>query len=120
MPKKILMGGNVAIAEGAILAGCQAYFGYPITPQNELLEHLARRLPELGRVFVQTESELAAINMVYGASASGCRAMTSTSSPGFSLQQEGISYMSGSEIPAVIVNVMRSGPRIGQYRRRSR
>jgi 2-oxoglutarate/2-oxoacid ferredoxin oxidoreductase subunit alpha len=113
MPKKILMGGNVAIAEGAILAGCQAYFGYPITPQNELLEHLARRLPELGRVFVQTESELAAINMVYGASASGCRAMTSTSSPGFSLQQEGISYMSGSEIPAVIVNVMRSGPGLG-------
>jgi 2-oxoglutarate/2-oxoacid ferredoxin oxidoreductase subunit alpha len=113
MPKKTLMGGNVAIAEGAILAGCRAYFGYPITPQNELLEHLAKRMPELGRVFVQTESELAAINMVYGASASGCRAMTSTSSPGFSLQQEGISYMAGAEIPAVIVNVMRSGPGLG-------
>ena len=113
MSKKILMGGNVAIAEGAILAGCQAYFGYPITPQNEVLEHLSRRMPELGRVFVQTESELAAINMVYGAGASGCRAMTSTSSPGFSLQQEGISYMAGAEVPAVIVNVVRSGPGLG-------
>jgi 2-oxoglutarate/2-oxoacid ferredoxin oxidoreductase subunit alpha len=113
MPKKVLIGGNMAIAEGAILAGCQAYFGYPITPQNEILEHLARRLPELGRVFVQTESELAAINMVYGAGASGCRAMTSTSGPGFSLQQEGISYMAGAEVPGVIVNVMRSGPGLG-------
>lgn len=113
MPKKILMGGNVAIAEGAILAGCQAYFGYPITPQNEILEHLSKRMPELGRVFIQTESELAAINMVYGASAAGCRAMTSTSSPGFSLQQEGISYMSGAELPAVIVNVARGGPGLG-------
>ena len=113
LPVKTLMSGNVAIAEGAILAGCQAYFGYPITPQNEILEHMARRMPEEGRVFVQTESELAAINMVYGASASGCRAMTSTSSPGFSLQQEGISYMAGSEISAVIVNVMRSGPGLG-------
>ena len=107
------MGGNVAIAEGAIAAGCQAYFGYPITPQNEILEHLSRRMPELGRVFVQTESELAAINMLYGAGASGCRAMTSTSSPGFSLQQEGISYMCGAEIPGVIVNVARSGPGLG-------
>ena len=83
------MGGNVAIAEGAILAGCQAYFGYPITPQNEILEHFSRRMPELGRVFIQTESELAAINMVYGAGASGCRAMTSTSSPGFQLAARG-------------------------------
>ena len=90
MPKKTLMGGNVAIAEGAILAGCQAYFGYPITPQNEILEHLAKRMPELGRVFIQTESELAAINMVYGAGAAGCRAMTSTSSPGFSLQERSV------------------------------
>jgi len=113
MPKKILMGGNVAIAEGAILAGCHAYFGYPITPQNEVLEHLSKRMPELGRVFVQTESELAAINMLYGGGASGCRVMTSTSSPGFSLQQEGISYMSGAEIPAVIVNVARGGPGLG-------
>lgn len=110
---RVLMSGNIAIAEGALRAGCQAYFGYPITPQNEILEHLSRRMPELGRVFLQTESELAAINMVYGASASGCRAMTSTSSPGFSLQQEGISYMAGAEIPAVIVNVMRGGPGLG-------
>jgi 2-oxoglutarate ferredoxin oxidoreductase subunit alpha len=107
------MGGNVAIAEGAILAGCRAYFGYPITPQNEILEHLAKRLPEMGRVFVQTESELAAINMVFGAGAAGVRAMTSTSSPGFSLQQEGISYMAGAEVPGVIVNVMRGGPGLG-------
>jgi 2-oxoglutarate ferredoxin oxidoreductase subunit alpha len=113
LAKKVFMAGNVAIAEGAILAGCQAYFGYPITPQNEILEHFARRMPELGRVFVQTESELAAINMVYGAGASGCRTMTSTSGPGFSLQQEGISYLAGAEIPAVIVNVMRGGPGLG-------
>ena len=113
MQKKVLMGGNVSIAEGAILAGCRAYFGYPITPQNEILEHLSKRLPEMGRVFIQTESELAAINMVFGAGAAGVRAMTSTSSPGFSLQQEGISYMAGAEIPGVIVNVMRGGPGLG-------
>lgn len=107
------MKGNAAIAEGAILAGCQAYFGYPITPQNELLEHMARRMVEEGRVFIQTESELSAISMVLGASAAGYRAMTSTSSPGFSLQQEGISYMAGSELPAVVVNVMRGGPGLG-------
>jgi len=107
------MAGNIAIAEGAILAGCHAYFGYPITPQNEILEHMSKRMLEEGRVFVQTESELAAINMVYGAAASGCRAMTSTSSPGFSLQQEGLSYMAGAEIPAVVVNVMRGGPGLG-------
>lgn len=113
MSKKTLMVGNIAIAEGAILAGCQAYFGYPITPQNDLLEHMSKRMPEEGRVFVQTESELAAISMVYGAAAAGCRSMTSTSSPGFSLQQEGISYMSGAEVPGVIVNVMRAGPGLG-------
>lgn len=113
MSKKVLMGGNVAIAEGAVLAGCQAYFGYPITPQNEILEHLSNRMPEMGRVFLQTESELAAISMVIGAGASGVRAMTSTSSPGFSLQQEGISYMAGAEIPGVVVNVMRGGPGLG-------
>jgi len=111
--EKTLMAGNIAIAEGAILAGCQAYFGYPITPQNELLEHMSKRMPEEGRIFVQTESELSAINMVYGAAASGCRAMTSTSSPGFSLQQEGLSYMAGAQIPAVVVNVMRGGPGLG-------
>ena len=113
MLKKTLMAGNIAIAEGAILAGCQAYFGYPITPQNEILEHMSKRMPEEGRVFVQTESELAAINMVYGAAAAGCRPMTSTSSPGFSLEQEGISYMAAVELPGVIVNVMRGGPGLG-------
>ncbi|MFC2122404.1 3-methyl-2-oxobutanoate dehydrogenase subunit VorB [Bacteroidota bacterium] len=113
MSKRTLMAGNIAMAEGAIAAGCQAYFGYPITPQNDLLEHMATRMPEEGRVFLQTESELAAINMVYGAAATGFRSMTSTSSPGFSLQQEGISYMAGSEIPAVIVNVTRAGPGLG-------
>ncbi len=113
MSKKILMAGNIAIAEGAILAGCQAYFGYPITPQNEILEYMSKRMPEEGRVFIQTESELSAINMVYGAAAAGYRAMTSTSSPGFSLQQEGISYMSGAELPGVLVNVMRGGPGLG-------
>ncbi|MEE8318222.1 MAG: 3-methyl-2-oxobutanoate dehydrogenase subunit VorB [Dehalococcoidales bacterium] len=113
MTEKVLMAGNIAIAEGAILAGCQAYFGYPITPQTEILEHLSKRMTEMGRVFLQTESELAAISMVYGAAAAGCRAMTSTSSPGFSLKQEGISYMAGAELPAVIVNVMRGGPGLG-------
>ncbi|MFA5066204.1 MAG: 3-methyl-2-oxobutanoate dehydrogenase subunit VorB [Dehalococcoidia bacterium] len=113
MPERTLMGGNIAVAKGAILAGCQAYFGYPITPQNDLLEYMAVHMPEEGRVFLQTESELAAINMVYGAAAVGFRAMTSTSSPGFSLQQEGISYMSGAEMPAVIVNIMRAGPGLG-------
>jgi len=113
MSERTLMTGNIAMAEGAILAGCQAYFGYPITPQNDLLEHMSERMPKAGRVFLQTESELAAIYMVYGAGATGFRAMTSTSSPGFSLQQEGISYMAGSEIPAVIVNVTRGGPGLG-------
>ena len=108
-----LMKGNEAIAEGAILAGCRAYFGYPITPQNEILEYMARRMPQVGGVFLQTESELAAISMVLGAAAGGHRTMTSTSSPGFSLQQEGISYMVGSELPAVTVNVMRGGPGLG-------
>ena len=113
MSERTLMGGNIAIAKGAILAGCGAYFGYPITPQNDLLEYMAEHMPDEGRVFLQTESELAAINMVYGAAASGIRAMTSTSSPGFSLQQEGISYMAGAEVPAVIANIMRAGPGLG-------
>lgn len=107
------MEGNEAIAEGAIRAGCDAYFGYPITPQTELLEYMARRLPELGRAFVQAESEVAAINMVYGAAATGKRAMTSSSSPGISLKQEGISYLAGAQLPAVIVNVSRGGPGLG-------
>jgi len=106
--KRILMCGNEALAESAIIA-CDAYFGYPITPQNEIPAYMSRRMPEEGRVFVQCESELAAINMVFGASATGKRAMTSSSSPGISLMQEGISYLAGAELPAVVVNVMRGG-----------
>ncbi|MCK9594138.1 MAG: 3-methyl-2-oxobutanoate dehydrogenase subunit VorB [Candidatus Omnitrophica bacterium] len=111
--KKILMTGNEAIAEGAIRAGCLFYAGYPITPQNELTAYMARHMPENGRVFIQAESELAAINMIFGASATGVRAMTSSSSPGISLKQEGISYLAGAELPAVIVNMMRGGPGLG-------
>ena len=111
--KKILMTGNEAIAEGAIQAGCRFYAGYPITPQNELIAYMAGRLPEAGGIFIQSESELGAINMVFGASAAGARAMTSSSSPGISLKQEGISYIAGAELPAVIVNVMRGGPGLG-------
>jgi 2-oxoglutarate ferredoxin oxidoreductase subunit alpha len=110
---KVMMKGNEAIAEAAVRAGCQAYYGYPITPQTEILEYMAHRMPELGRAFVQAESELAAINMVYGAACAGVRTMTSTSSPGFSLMLEGISYIACSEVPAVIVNVMRGGPGLG-------
>jgi 2-oxoglutarate ferredoxin oxidoreductase subunit alpha len=110
---KILMKGNEAIAEAAIRAGCEAYFGYPITPQTELLEYMSRRMVELGRTFLQAESELAAINMVYGAACAGARVMTSTSSPGFSLMQEGVSYIVCSEVPAVVINVMRGGPGLG-------
>jgi 2-oxoglutarate ferredoxin oxidoreductase subunit alpha len=110
---KVLMKGNEAIAEAAIRAGCEAYYGYPITPQTEVLEYMARRMPRLGRAFVQAESEVAAINMVYGAACAGVRVMTSTSSPGFSLMQEGISYIACSEVPAVVVNVMRGGPGLG-------
>lgn len=107
------MTGNEAIAEGAIRAGCAFYAGYPITPQNELTAYMAEHMPREGRVFIQAESELAAINMVFGASAAGARAMTSSSSPGISLKQEGISYMAGAQLPAVIVNVMRGGPGLG-------
>jgi len=113
MRKKQLMSGNEAIGEAAIVAGCQCYFGYPITPQNELTAYMARRMRELGRVFLQSESELAAINMVFGAAACGARAMTSSSSPGVSLKQEGISYLAGAELPALIVNVCRGGPGLG-------
>ncbi len=112
MPK-VLMKGNEAIAEAAIRAGCEAYYGYPITPQTEVLEYMSRRMPELGRAFVQAESELGAVNMVYGAACAGARVMTTTSSPGFSLMQEGISYIVCSQVPAVIVNVMRGGPGLG-------
>jgi 2-oxoglutarate/2-oxoacid ferredoxin oxidoreductase subunit alpha len=112
MPRELLKG-NVAFAEAAVRAGCEAYFGYPITPQTEALEHMAARMPELGRTFVQAESEVAAIHMVYGAAAAGVRSMTSSSSPGVSLMMEGLSYMAGSEVPAVLVNVMRGGPGLG-------
>ena len=108
-----LLKGNVAIAEAALRAGLEAYFGYPITPQTELLEHLSRRMVELNRVFLQAESEVAAINMVYGAASAGARVMTSSSSPGFSLMQEGLSYIAGSELPCVVVDVMRGGPGLG-------
>lgn len=108
-----LMKGNVAIAEAAIRAGCKFYAGYPITPQTELPEHLAKHMEKSGGVFIQAESEVSAINMVYGAAGAGVRAMTSSSSPGISLKQEGISYIVGSELPCVIVNVMRTGPGLG-------
>jgi 2-oxoglutarate ferredoxin oxidoreductase subunit alpha len=112
MPRQLLKG-NVAIAEAAVRAGCEAYFGYPITPQTELLEHMSKRMVELDRTFLQAESEVAAINMVYGAAATGVRTMTSSSSPGISLMQEGFSYIAGSEVPVVIVDVMRGGPGLG-------
>ncbi len=108
-----LMKGNEALAEAAIRAGCDAYFGYPITPQSEVLEYLAREMPKHGKVVLQAESELASINMVYGAAGAGFRAMTSSSSPGISLMQEGISYLAGAELPCLIVNVNRAGPGLG-------
>lgn len=111
--RPILMKGNEAMAEAAIQAGCDAYFGYPITPQAELLEWMARRMPELGRVFVQAESELAAINMALGAAATGARVLVSSSSPGISLMAEGMSYLAGSELPMVLIDVMRGGPGLG-------
>jgi 2-oxoglutarate ferredoxin oxidoreductase subunit alpha len=107
------MTGNEAMAESAVRSGCQLYAGYPITPQNELTAYMAKRMPEKKRIFIQAESELAAINMVYGAAAVGRRAMTSSSSPGISLKQEGISYLAGSQLPAVIINVVRGGPGLG-------
>ncbi|MBU1726262.1 MAG: 3-methyl-2-oxobutanoate dehydrogenase subunit VorB [Candidatus Omnitrophica bacterium] len=110
---KVLISGNEAIAEGAIQAGCSFYAGYPITPQNEIPAYMSVHMPQAGGVFIQAESELAAINMVYGASATGVRSMTSSSSPGVSLKQEGISYIAGAELPAVIVNIMRGGPGLG-------
>ena len=111
--KREIWKGSEAIAEAAIRAGCRGFFGYPITPQNEIPEYMSLRMPQVGGVFVQAESEVAAINMVYGAAGSGIRAMTSSSSPGISLKQEGISYMAGAQLPAVIVNVMRGGPGLG-------
>jgi 2-oxoglutarate/2-oxoacid ferredoxin oxidoreductase subunit alpha len=110
---KVLWKGNEALAEAAVRAGCEAFFGYPITPQTELLEYMARRMPELDRTFLQAESEIAAIHMVYGAASAGMRAMTSSSSPGISLMQEGLSYIAGSETPCVLVDIMRGGPGLG-------
>jgi 2-oxoglutarate ferredoxin oxidoreductase subunit alpha len=112
MPNQMLKG-NVAISEAAVRAGVQAYFGYPITPQTELLEYMSQRMPRLGRVFLQAESEVAAINMVFGAACAGVRAMTSSSGPGISLMQEGLSYIACSEVPAVVVDIMRGGPGLG-------
>ncbi|AJE03032.1 3-methyl-2-oxobutanoate dehydrogenase subunit VorB [Geobacter pickeringii] len=113
MTKRLFMKGNEALAMAAIEAGCRYYFGYPITPQSDIPEYMSRELPRLGGEFVQAESEVASINMLLGASATGARAMTSSSSPGISLKQEGISYMAGAELPGVIVNICRSGPGLG-------
>jgi 2-oxoglutarate ferredoxin oxidoreductase subunit alpha len=110
---KTLMKGNEAVGEAAIIAGCRHYFGYPITPQNEIPAYMSLRLPKVGGTFIQAESEIAAINMVFGAAAAGARVMTSSSSPGISLKMEGISYMAGAELPAVVVNMMRGGPGLG-------
>ncbi|MEA4882169.1 MAG: 3-methyl-2-oxobutanoate dehydrogenase subunit VorB [Clostridia bacterium] len=113
MAERKLFKGNEAVAEAAIRAGCRYFFGYPITPQNEIPEYMSRRLPEVGGVFVQAESEIAAINMVYGAAGAGARVMTSSSSPGISLKQEGISYLAGAGLPCLIVNMVRGGPGLG-------
>lgn len=113
MSGRLFVKGNEAVARGAVAAGCRYYFGYPITPQSDIPEYLARELPPLGGEFIQAESEIASINMLLGASACGARAMTSSSGPGISLKQEGISYMAGSELPGVIVNIARSGPGLG-------
>jgi 2-oxoglutarate ferredoxin oxidoreductase subunit alpha len=112
VPRELLEG-NMAMAEAAVRAGLEAYFGYPITPQTEILEYLSRRMPELGRAFVQAESEVAAVNMVYGAACTGARVMSSSSSPGVSLMMEGLSYIAGTEIPAVLIDVVRGGPGLG-------
>ena len=113
MADKVLMKGNEAIAEAAIIAGCRHYFGYPITPQTEVAAYMAKRMPKIGGTFLQAESEIAAINMVYGVSSAGKRVMTSSSSPGISLKSEGLSYLAGSDLPALVVNVQRGGPGLG-------
>ena len=113
MANKVLMKGNEAIAEAAIRVGCRHYFGYPNTPQTELAAYMAKRMPKIGGTFLQAESEIAAINMVYGVAGTGRRVMTSSSSPGVSLKQEGISYIAGSDLPCLIVNVQRGGPGLG-------
>lgn len=113
MAEKVLLKGNEAIAEAAILAGCRYFFGYPITPQTEISAYMAKRMPKIGGVFLQAESEVSACNMVYGAAAAGARVMTSSSSPGISLKAEAISYIAGADLPAVVVNIMRAGPGLG-------
>ena len=113
MADKVLMKGNEAIAEAAIAAGCRHYFGYPITPQTEVAAYMAKRMPKIGGTFLQAESEIAAINMVYGVSSAGLRVMTSSSSPGISLKSEGLSYLAGADLPALVVNVQRGGPGLG-------
>ncbi len=113
MAEKVLMKGNEAIAEAAIQAGCRHYFGYPITPQTEIAAYMAKRMPKIGGCFLQAESEIAAINMVYGVASTGLRVMTSSSSPGISLKSEGLSYLAGSDLPALVVNVQRGGPGLG-------
>ena len=113
MAQRVLMKGNEAIAEAAIRAGCRHYFGYPITPQTEIAAYMAKKMPKIGGVFLQAESEIASINMVYGAAAAGMRVMTSSSSPGISLKAEGLSYIAGSDVPAFVVNVQRGGPGLG-------
>ncbi|QSX08556.1 3-methyl-2-oxobutanoate dehydrogenase subunit VorB [Alkalibacter rhizosphaerae] len=116
MADKVLMKGNEAIAEAALTAGCRHFFGYPITPQTEISAYMAKKMPKIGGTFLQAESEIAAINMVYGASAAGVRTMTSSSSPGISLKSEGLSYLAGADLPAVIVNIQRGGPGLGGIR----
>ena len=113
MADKVLMKGNEAIAEAAIIAGCRHYFGYPITPQTEIAAYMAKRMPKIGGCFLQAESEIAAINMVYGVASTGLRVMTSSSSPGISLKGEGLSYLAGADLPSLIVNVQRGGPGLG-------
>ena len=113
MAERVLMKGNKAIAEAAIQAGCRHYFGYPITPQTEIAAYMAKKMPKIGGTFLQAESEIASINMVYGAAAAGMRVMTSSSSPGISLKGEGLSYIAGSDVPAFVVNVQRGGPGLG-------
>ncbi len=113
MSNKVLMKGNEAIAEAAIIAGCRHYFGYPITPQTEIAAYMAKKMPKIGGTFLQAESEIAAINMVYGVSSTGKRVMTSSSSPGIALKSEGLSYLAGADLPALVVNVQRGGPGLG-------
>ena len=111
--EKVLMKGNEALAEAALQAGCHHFFGYPITPQTEVAAYMSKRMPKVGGTYLQAESEVAAINMVYGAASAGVRAMTSSSSPGISLKSEGISYLAGCDLPCLIVNVQRGGPGLG-------